>query len=63
MLVNSERDRPANGGNADVMSPNSLPPGFSAGTTQGQRAAVVARWFATQGENAYAARNAVQPNG
>jgi hypothetical protein len=54
---------PSIGGNGEVVSPNSLPAGFSNGTPQGQQAEAVARWFASQGETAYAANHAGRPNG
>ncbi len=39
---------PENGQNGAVESPNSLPPGFYAGTTQQRRADAANRWFAQQ---------------
>ncbi|MEJ1975318.1 MAG: hypothetical protein WDN49_03870 [Acetobacteraceae bacterium] len=54
---------PSNGGNGEVVSPNSLPPGFMDGTEAGVRAQALARWFNAQGEHAYAASQAAQPNG
>ncbi len=36
-------------GRGGAVSPNSLPPGFTNGTEQGQRALTLSHWFAAQG--------------
>jgi hypothetical protein len=54
---------PTIGGNGEVVSPNSLPPGFESGTTQAYQAQAVDQWFASQAQHRFAARRVIQPNG
>jgi hypothetical protein len=54
---------PRDGQNSGVVSPNSMPLGFEDGTAQGARTQTLSRWFASQGEPAYALIHATQPNG
>jgi hypothetical protein len=52
---------PQRGYHGEVVSPNSLPPGFSDGTEEGNHAQAVRRWFSSQSLPPNQPRT--QPNG